>query len=160
MRTLILMRHAKAQSPTPSTDDHDRQLAPRGQRAAEAMAHWMEATGHRPDKAICSTAARAHETARIVCATLAQAPPTAIPDLYMPTSDDIFTAIAGSDARSLLVVSHNPTCESFVHHTTGAFEVMPTASVAVIRFDVDEWSDSLLTRSGSLEALQRPRDLG
>jgi len=36
---------------------------------------------------------------------------------------------------------------------------MPTAAIAVIQFDVDDWSDLLVERSGTLVQVQRPREL-
>jgi hypothetical protein len=42
---------------------------------------------------------------------------------------------------------------------TGEFETMPTASLAVIDFEIQNWRD-ISPESGSLRALLRPKELG
>jgi len=60
-RTLILVRHAKS-SWEFDVDDHDRPLSGRGRRDAEAVGRLLAGLGLRPDRVLCSTAARTRET--------------------------------------------------------------------------------------------------
>lgn len=159
MRTLLLMRHAKAQLGTASGTDHDRSLAPRGHADAPVMAKWLVANGLQPDEVFASSAHRAHETAQLVCEALDLDAPQVHPSLYMPEVEDILEVLAMASGRCVLLVSHNPTCELCIETLTGAREVMPTAGIAVMQFDVDAWSDVLIEQSGTLVQVQVPRDL-
>ena len=159
MRTLLLMRHAKAERGAATQTDHDRALAPRGQAAAPAMAAWLRDRVLQPDQVLVSSANRAHETAQLVCEALELKPPHVHPELYMPSVDDMLGALAMASGQCVLLVSHNPSCEVFIESMTGACETMPTAAIAVIQFDVDDWSDLLVERSGTLVQVQRPREL-
>ena len=62
-RTLLLLRHAKAQS-MQGTTDHDRELAPRGRADARAVGQWLSDPAHAlaPDLVICSTSERTRQT--------------------------------------------------------------------------------------------------
>ncbi len=60
-RTLVLVRHAKAEQ-TPGKTDHDRSLTPRGRRDAEAAGRWLHEQGVVPELVICSTSHRTRET--------------------------------------------------------------------------------------------------
>ncbi len=159
MRTLLLMRHAKAERGTASQLDHDRCLAPRGRVDAPAMAAWLLANGLQPDQVIASSAHRAHETAELVCTSLDLESPQVHPTLYMPDVDDILEVLAMAKGHCVLLVSHNPTCELCVELLTGSREIMPTAGIAVIQLDLDDWSDVLVEQSGTLVQVQVPRAL-
>src|SRR5690606_35676396 len=62
MPILILLRHARAEASRPGQSDHERILAPRGQREAAAMGRAVASRGWRPDRVIASTAARTRQT--------------------------------------------------------------------------------------------------
>ena len=73
-RTLLLLRHAKAEQ-MPGKPDHDRKLAPRGRKDAQAVGEWLRdaAQGGGPpsgvvDLALCSTSERTRQTLDVVCA--------------------------------------------------------------------------------------------
>ncbi|HEY5249140.1 MAG TPA: histidine phosphatase family protein, partial [Dermatophilaceae bacterium] len=55
-RTLTLVRHAKAEH-VPGKADHDRDLAPRGQKDARALGVWLSDPSHAVahELALCST---------------------------------------------------------------------------------------------------------
>ncbi len=59
---LYLLRHAKSSWEFFDLPDHDRPLAPRGERAAKAMAQHLREQGIAPEVVLCSTATRARET--------------------------------------------------------------------------------------------------
>ena len=60
-RTLIIVRHAKAESFS-STPDLSRPLTPRGHADANAAGAWLAMHGYRPDLVICSPARRTRQT--------------------------------------------------------------------------------------------------
>src|ERR1700754_2302322 len=61
MRTLVLLRHAKAEHPEVGSD-FDRRLTTRGKADAAAAGVWLAAEGIRPELVLCSAAARTRET--------------------------------------------------------------------------------------------------
>jgi len=60
-RTLLLLRHAKSDYP-PGVADHERPLAPRGEREAKLAGNWLRAHAPSVDAVLCSTATRTRET--------------------------------------------------------------------------------------------------
>ena len=60
-RTLVLLRHAKAETPG-EVFDYDRRLAPRGAADAVAAGAWLAAHDLLPDLVLCSPAARTRQT--------------------------------------------------------------------------------------------------
>ncbi len=157
----MLMRHAKS-AWGQGVSDHERPLAPRGLKAAPRMGRWLAAQGLQPDMVLTSTATRARATAELVAAAMGSAPQLhAEPSLYLPDPQDILaaTAMHAQASTRVLVVCHNPGATEAITEFTGEFESMPTTAVAVIDFDVDEWSDLLISASGSLRALWRVKSL-
>ena len=62
MKRVYLLRHAKSSWKVGGVPDHDRPLAPRGRRAASAIAGHLLEEGIEPELVLCSTARRARET--------------------------------------------------------------------------------------------------
>ena len=116
VRRLVLMRHAKAQAVAAS--DHERLLTERGTRDAAEAGRWARAAGVLPDHAIVSTAARAHAT---WCAFREGAgleiEPVLDPGMYSAGPDSAVEIMrtAPPDAKTVLVVGHNPTIAHLVH---------------------------------------------
>src|SRR5215210_1109107 len=71
-RTLMLLRHAKADSP-PGLADIDRPLAMRGRLDAEAVGAWLAGRGLVPAVVLCSAARRTRETWQGVALGLTEA---------------------------------------------------------------------------------------
>ncbi len=106
-RTLVLLRHAKSAYPV-GVADHDRPLAPRGQREAGLAGDWLRTNLPAVDAVLCSTATRARET---LAHTGIDAPVRYVDRLYDATAGTVIDEIAGvSDGVAvLLVVAHEPT---------------------------------------------------
>lgn len=69
-RTLILVRHAKAEQVVGKAD-HDRELSPRGRKDARAVGEWLSSElqpGILLDMVLCSTSERTRQTLDEVCA--------------------------------------------------------------------------------------------
>ncbi|MCB0969484.1 MAG: histidine phosphatase family protein, partial [Ilumatobacter sp.] len=62
MRRLVLVRHAKSSWDDETLDDHDRPLAPRGERALEKMRTHVADLELSRLLVLCSTAVRAEAT--------------------------------------------------------------------------------------------------
>ncbi len=158
MLTLSLLRHAKSSWDRPGLDDFDRPLAKRGQTAAPQVGAALAAMGVNPDLILCSTAARARETLDLVLPKLASPPPEVKFDetLYMAAPSDLLACIHnvesplnGRPMRHVMVVGHNPGLEELAMMLVGSgaeddvaaiAEKFPTAAVAIIAFDTEDWS--------------------
>jgi phosphohistidine phosphatase len=116
-RTLVLLRHAKAETPG-DRPDFERRLTKKGEADADAAGSWLADEGLRPDLVICSPATRARQTWHCVAVALAQADPEgAAPEVrYEPSMYeggrteviDLLRGVPGS-MSTVLVVGHNPT---------------------------------------------------
>jgi phosphohistidine phosphatase len=171
MRRLMLLRHAKSDWSLPGQNDHERDLAPRGRKAAPLMGRYMADHGMLPDHAIVSTARRTRETWRLMADMLPKIPPVEFEDrIYEASPRDILAAIADApaSARSLLVVGHNPgfhdTANLLIDSgdkrlRSSLTEKFPTGALAVIDLRIDDWA-KIRPGSGRLENFVTPRAVG
>ena len=70
MKTLFLLRHAKAQDAAPGSSDLDRTLNERGRQEAQAIGKYLKKQNVTFDLVLCSPAVRARETAELVIAAV------------------------------------------------------------------------------------------
>jgi phosphohistidine phosphatase len=116
-RTLVLMRHAKAEAPG-ELPDIERPLTERGRADAGAIGSWLAAEGLRPGLVICSPATRTRQTWQGVAIGLAAAEPNGgSPEVHYEQKlydggrselVDLVRAVS-DDLTTVLVVGHNPT---------------------------------------------------
>jgi phosphohistidine phosphatase len=169
MLTLYLFRHAKSAWDDPSLADVDRPLAPRGERAAPAMAAYMKAQGLHPDLVLCSAARRTHDTWALMAGTLGQPRTTYLDEVYEAEASALAAAIrrAPAGARRLMLIGHNPGLEDLALSLIASgdrdarkalAEKFPTAALAVIEFDIESWRD-LAPATGRLTLFMTPKRL-
>ena len=110
-RTLVLLRHAKAERPD-GLPDHDRPLTDRGHADAAAAGAWLLASGHVPDLVLCSPARRTRQTWHSIAIALGGAGSPTVQyerDLYDGDADAALQIVAAAkQAQSILVIGHNP----------------------------------------------------
>lgn len=151
IRTLVLVRHAQAESWAPS--DVERALTPAGTAAAGTLGGWLRDQGIVPDAALVSGARRTRETwAALGDAARWQLEPAYDDGLYAAGPDTALDLIrfAAPEAGTLLVLGHNPTIHFLAQvladgtgdpALTESLTIgFPPASVAVLEFD-EEWAD-------------------
>jgi phosphohistidine phosphatase len=170
-RCVVLLRHAKSAWPH-GVPDHERPLAGKGRRNAQATGEWFVAEGPRPDLVLCSDALRARHTWEIVASVLESelgASPTVLlePALYAADPDDLLSVLHGvpADVRTVVVVGHEPTMSQASSLLAGQGSDLialgrirtkfPTNGVAVLRFTVP-WS-LVAPGTGVLEGFAVPR---
>lgn len=162
---LWILRHAKAVADPPAgKTDHERPLAPRGRRDADALGKRLAEPGFGPDElpdlVLCSTATRTVKTAQRALASLDHPPPVEYRrSLYGASTDEVLEELRGVEEGfgSVMVVGHNPTAHDLVvslDREAGP-KSFPTCAVAVFRFPVDRWSD-VDRGSGALLGLYTP----
>jgi phosphohistidine phosphatase len=160
------MRHAKAVPAAPGQPDRDRPLAERGHRDAALIGRSI-AEDLPPDLMLCSPALRTMETMTDVAAAFSGTTKSvAVDSLYGGDPAAYLAAVAdgGGRAQCLLVIGHNPA----IHETAAMLArepgakmraKFPTGAVAILAFDVDDWS-AARPRMGKLVRFLRPKDLG
>lgn len=153
------MRHGKSDWNAEHGPDHERPLNARGIASARVMGRVLSERGLAPDLAITSSAVRALSTARLAaeegkweCDIVVE------PGLYGSGTDDAVDVASRADpVDRLMLVGHQPTWSVLVSVLTGEQVDMKTATVAVIDFDIDQWS-GLPTAMGVISDVLQPRD--
>ncbi|MCC2112117.1 MAG: histidine phosphatase family protein [Hyphomicrobiales bacterium] len=170
MRRLILMRHAKSSWAKPGLADIDRPLNGRGRDAAQRMAAYLADEGYEIDRILCSAAQRTRETlARMLPWVPGDYTVIITRELYEGEWGDylIFLRSAPAAVETILVIGHNPTIQELAlvlcrdpgsAAARAMAEKFPTAAIAVLDFDVEDWAD-IGPGKGIVADFRRPRDL-
>lgn len=162
MRTLLLLRHAKSSWKKPALRDHDRPLNARGRRDAPRMARLLTTEGLIPDVIACSTALRARRTAELVLESAAPDVPIVFTeDLYLAAPRAMLVVLRGmpAEAATVMLVGHNPGMESLLEVLTGRDETMPTAALARLDLDIDDWVEIDAGTGARLVKVWRPKEI-
>jgi phosphohistidine phosphatase len=146
MKTLYLVRHAKASWEEPGVSDADRPLIPKGVKRTKLIVDFLMNRGTSIDLMISSSAVRAYETAKIVAAGLKYPVNKIKTDrkIYDSFYDRILDIIysTSNDLNSLMIFGHNPTITNlanlFLHP---GIESMPTSCIVCLSFNVDKWEE-------------------
>jgi phosphohistidine phosphatase len=161
MKTLLLLRHAKAENTEPGSSDINRSLNERGKREAQAIGTFIRKQNLAVELVLCSPAVRARETAELV---LSAAEVTANvrydKRVYEAAPRQLLEVISEVEEHqgAVLLVGHNPGVEELLEALTGKGEPMATGTLARIEFDLDNWN-SVTEDRGSLELIVRPNEL-
>jgi len=146
VKTLLLLRHGKAESYN-ADSDRERMLTGRGARDASSVGEWLADGGLLPDLVIASDAARARQTANLAAEAMHYDSPiahnSALYGASLETLLNIVRDLPDQSDRALLV-GHNPGFEELAHCLAASappFGAMPTAGIVALRFDSDQWSN-------------------
>jgi len=172
LKTLHLLRHAKAVEDQVDGTDHARPLAKRGIKAMESLAEHLSTTKFKVDRVFCSSAQRTRETCELIAPALGKATIAYRDRLYLVDATDLLDFIQSlpDAAAAVLVIGHNPT-----FHTTSLAltkgttrdhgeemmalkEKFPTGALCSLQFDVKHWRQ-VKAGSGMLTGFLRPKDL-
>ena len=64
-----------------------------------------------------------------------------------------------NDSVRVLVVGHNPGLEELLEMFTGKAQIMPTCTLAHVKFSIDSWIELDYETKGQLAGIWQPRDL-
>jgi phosphohistidine phosphatase len=161
MKTLLVLRHAKADPEKATGSDHDRPLTKKGAKAARRIGELLREKHLVPDLVLASSADRARTTAEL--AARESGYPSSVDllaELYLAEPPAYLDALRrlGGEADRVLVVGHNPGIEALVFRLTGAAEHMPTAALAECELPITSWSELDSSVRGTLQNIWRPRD--
>ncbi len=160
MKTLYILRHAKSSWSEPDLADFDRPLNDRGKSAGPFMGELIALKGYAPSIILCSPAARARQTVELVKESSGMEAEILFDDRIYEASPQALRQVVSEiddSHSSVMVVGHNPGTEGFIRYLSGDLEAMPTAALAVLTLNIDEWK-AVSEMCGSVEAVYRPKD--
>lgn len=147
MKSLLIIRHAKSSWAERGLADHERPLDDRGREAAPEMARRLAARQLVPERMVISEALRARGTAALMAEVMGLGDDAIVTDshLYQAESDDWLGVIRGfpDELQRIAGVGHNPALHELAEYLVDLdVAKFPTAAVAHIRFDIDQWVDA------------------
>jgi phosphohistidine phosphatase len=166
MRTLTIIRHAKAEPAIPNVDDFDRVLSPRGVKDVRRIAKLLVKLEPSIDLVVSSPATRARQTAEMLAAKMDHQRPILWKNaIYGSGAHALLGILQGlpEDANHVALIGHNPGSEMLVGGlSSGAPHQlsvhMPTAAIASLRLEIFWWSQARWG-CGQLNLLVKPKIL-
>jgi phosphohistidine phosphatase len=145
MKTIFLIRHAKAESGQ-SIEDEDRKLTEKGKSDAVMMAKRLQDREIAIEAFVSSPAKRALKTCKLFAEVFRVKNDTIIQedDLYMPEVVDFENYLSNfdDDIHTIAIFSHNPGITEFANSLNIAtIDNMPTCSIFAFRCETDHWSE-------------------
>ena len=131
--------------------DHERPLAPRGERAARLMGRFLSLANRPPEWILTSSALRARSTAILAASAGGwDAVVRETRGLYGASAEEALSevAVVGEGVERLLIVGHEPMCSDLVKQLTGAEVSFVTAALALVEVPASTWS-GLASRTGA-----------
>ena len=144
-RNLLILRHGKSDWSASYGPDRERPLAPRGVKAAGLMGRYVRHVEVIPDLVLSSPAVRARRTAELAIEGGEWGVPMEIRDeFYGGGGEAVLHTLRHLDpsVRGVAIVGHEPVWSSLVGRLSGgAFPRFPTAALAYLTLDSDEWGE-------------------
>jgi phosphohistidine phosphatase len=146
MKTVYIVRHAKAVPAHGDVPDADRLLTDTGVARTCKIAEYMTESKPVIDQIIASPAERAYATALIIADKLGIKANKVISHEKLFTGDesDVLDLIEGLDdsINSVMVVGHNPVITMVANRFANPkLESLPTTGVVSVHLDTDKWVD-------------------
>src|SRR5688572_15511041 len=163
-RTLVLLRHAKADRPN-GVADVDRPLTERGHADSAAAGAWLVKHGYLPDLVLCSPSMRTRQTWHSVAVALAKAGSPQVRyerELYDGSAGDLLKVVqsAPGSANVVMLIGHNPTISHLSQLLDPDSELdsdgLRTCGIAVHRIGDADWA---VLRSAPLASIHTARAL-
>ncbi|MBB5776384.1 SixA phosphatase family protein [Nonomuraea jabiensis] len=154
MRTLIVLRHAKA-AHVPGLADRERPLTGRGERDAKRAGDEIRAAGLDPDVVLCSPALRTRRTAEIA---FPEAEVSYERDIYEAYPDELLELVRRVDPEvgTVVLCGHNPGVHELAVGLAGGEYVFRPGAFAVI--EVESAWEELWMGEGRLVTLWDPKE--
>jgi len=146
MKTVYIVRHAKAVPAHGDVPDADRLLTDTGVARTCKIAEYMTESKPVIDQIIASPAERAYATALIIADKLGIKANKVVSHEKLFTGDesDVLDLIEGLDdsINSVMVVGHNPVITMVANRfASPKLESLPTTGVVSVHLDTDKWVD-------------------
>ncbi len=166
MKTLSIIRHAKAASPDAYANDFDRPLTKRGHKDAQQISQLAATLEPRIDWVISSTAVRTRETTDWLSKILPATPTIQWEEsAYLAEADQWLTLLrtAPPEAEHIAVIGHNPGVSDLVARLAGGALTyltfhLPTAALATLNLEIFWWNQ-IRWGCGQLKLMVPPKPL-
>lgn len=148
-KTLLIMRHGKADGQIGGSRDIERPLTDLGRKRTAVVANELLKKKILPQLIITSPAARALQTAQYL-SELIKLDVTKISindDLYFKTVNDYFDALyaTSEECNSIMIVGHNPLITQFANFFLSQKIVdMPTSGLIALQSDARTWPEFVI----------------
>lgn len=166
MKTILLMRHAKAEPSASGARDFDRGLTGRGEHDAREMGGYLRRIEVVPDLVLASDARRAKRTAELAAEAAGVTRPLHLEHALYDASGSAWIEVLGTLPRKVerpLVVAHMPGIAHAAGLLLGSGRKrtdlalhFPTAAIACIQIDSDDW-EAVAAGGGELRWLVGPK---
>lgn len=146
MKSLILVRHGKAEHIKIEQHDYDRKLTDNGIEDVNELAKELKEDLHLVDLIISSSAKRAFQTAKILARVLDIKEDTIIKNdlIYESNISVLLNVINSIDDKfeRVIITGHNPTFEYMIEYLSNHVIAggLSTSGAAHITFDIDTWA--------------------
>jgi phosphohistidine phosphatase len=161
VKTLFLVRHAKANPADAVVPDRDRPLNERGLRDVAVMGQRLAQRGVRPDLVLSSPAARALTTAEHLARALGirRKDLVVIERLYNAPPGDLLGVIQGlGEAHGrVMLVGHNPGLTELANRFASEITNLPTCAIAEFTFAAATWAGIGAAEPGNV-VLDHPKN--
>jgi phosphohistidine phosphatase len=147
MKTILVMRHAKAETESPTDNDFDRRLKKKGIVAAQYISESLSDIRIVPDIIITSPVIRALSTAHILAEHFGLQQKMLIKNyLYsrLYTFKEIVEDIISfqNESDTVIIIGHNPGISYLLQQIDSkSNDVLTTSSAVVFDFEATNWSE-------------------
>jgi phosphohistidine phosphatase len=147
MKTLLIIRHAHAESPRLGLSDFDRSLSNRGIQESKTQAVKLSDKNIVVDGWLCSSSKRTMETATILRNHLHAKEHSLlyIDGLYQASMNTLKNQIIQipDNWSTAAIVAHNPGITDLANTLTDEFRIddMPPACIVAVSSDTEQWMD-------------------
>ncbi len=162
MKTLYVVRHAKASWDNKFLTDYERPLTDTGIQDANSIGEYFNTKKYIPEYVLSSSAKRTTQTADILIQKISKKNIKILTDksLYGASVDETLNILHAFDntINQLMIVGHNPTTTMIINEISDSkIDHVPTTGVAIIKFDIEKWAD--LKNQGMLIEFIFPKKL-
>lgn len=161
MKTLLLLRHAKAENGSAGLPDFDRALNDRGRKEAQAVGTFTRQQNLGLDLALSSPAKRARETTELVLSSAGLVVEVRYEQpIYEAGPLRLLEVVSQIEEErgAVLLVGHNPGMEELLQLLTDRMEHLATGTLAKVDLKTASWS-KVLKEKGSLDWIVKPKEL-
>ncbi|VAX07800.1 hypothetical protein MNBD_ALPHA03-1621 [hydrothermal vent metagenome] len=162
MKKLFLLRHGKAGV---GANDKSRPLAPRGKQDIFWLGQYLKKSRMLPDHIFCSGAIRTRESFnQLQAGADVSLPADFRDDLYLADAKYMTRLIQKFDQKisAAMIIAHNPGLAQIFHNLSQSPSneqrglAFPTSTLAIIGFDIDDWSELRNDSGRILQVIMTP----